>query len=94
MPYAELVEWMQYAQVEGFGSHYDDLRAGLIGAAIYNVARDPAKRPQPFLPLDFTPWNALSPHHSAPAVAARPVGDGLTPDQLSALIDARMFGKT
>jgi len=90
MPMAELQAWADYAAIEPFGSHYDDLRAGAIAAATYNVNRDPKHRAEPFVPLDFTPWNSLATAASEPTV----IGQDLTPDQLSALIDAQMFGKT
>ncbi len=57
MPMADYEQWKLYAQLEPFGSHYDDLRAGQIVAATYNVNRDPAKHPDPFGALEFAPWN-------------------------------------
>lgn len=57
MPLADYEQWKLYADIEPFGSHYDDLRAGQIVAATYNVNRDPKKVPEPFGPLQFTPWN-------------------------------------
>lgn len=60
MPVAELMEWQSFFMLEPFGSHYDDLRMGNITAAIYNVNRDRKRLPEPFGPLDFTPWNDLS----------------------------------
>jgi hypothetical protein len=66
MPHAELVEWAEYAALEPFGSHYEDLRAGTVAAAVCNVARDVEKAPQPFSPLDFVPWNAESQRQDEP----------------------------
>lgn len=60
MPAGELHEWMLYADLEPFGSHYDDLRAGSITAAIYNVNRNHERIPQPFGPLEFFPWNDVA----------------------------------
>lgn len=57
MPLADLEQWKLYAQLEPFGSHYDDLRAGQVVAAVYNVNRDSAKHPAAFMPLEFMPWN-------------------------------------
>ncbi len=57
MPVAELLEWQLFFQLEPFGSHYEDLRAGQIVAATYNVNRDSNRRPEPFGPLHFMPWN-------------------------------------
>ena len=87
MSAAELAEWAEFAEVEPFGSHYDDLRAGSMTSAIYNVNRDPQRRAEPFDPLDFCPWNALmQPDEAAPA---RP----LDPEALSAKLDAVLFGR-
>ncbi len=85
----QLAEWQAYAELEPFGSHFDDLRAGAVAAATYNVHRDSAQRPQPFLPLDFMPWNSLASIEDTPPV----LGAELDPEQLSQLIDAQMFGK-
>lgn len=60
MPIAEYLAWQEYAEVEPWGSHYDDLRAGIVAAAVYNVNRDTKKCPNPFTALEFTPWNSLS----------------------------------
>lgn len=90
MPMAEMIGWSEYAGIEPFGSHYDDLRAGMVVAATYNVHRDAAQQPQPFQPLDFAPWNSLA---QQPKAAAKTIGAGMTPDELSALIDATMFGR-
>lgn len=90
MPMAELIEWSEFAALEPFGSHFDDLRAGSIAAATYNINRDPQQRSEPFAPLDFMPWNALHEQQQE-----RPVlGAGMDAEQLSALIDAQMFGKS
>lgn len=90
MPMAELMQWAEFAALEPFGSHFDDLRAGSIAAATYNINRDPKQRSDPFEPLDFMPWNDLhGQQHERPALGA-----GMDVDQLSALIDARIFGKT
>ena len=66
MPHAELLEWAEYAALEPFGSHHDDLRAGTIAAAVCNVARDAEKAPQPFGPLDFVPWNSQAQTQNEP----------------------------
>lgn len=57
MPQAELAEWSLYAQLEPFGSHYDDLRCGQIIASEYELHRDATKRPKAFTALEFIPWN-------------------------------------
>lgn len=63
---AEFRSWQSYAQLEPFGQHYDDLRAGSIVAAIYNVNRDPKKQTEPFGPLVFTPWNEMAQRQAEP----------------------------
>lgn len=88
MPHAELAAWAEYAQIEPFGSHFDDLRFGAVAAATYNVARDPEKRSAPFLPLDFMPWNALS--NTATEPPPRLIAD---PEAHSRMLDAVLFGK-
>lgn len=57
MPQAELQDWKRYAELEPFGSHYDDLRAGSIAAAVYNVNRDREKHPDPIGALELFEWN-------------------------------------
>jgi hypothetical protein len=53
---AEFTEWMGYRQIEPFGTEMDDLRAGVLAAAVYNVNRDVKKRPEPFAAADVIPW--------------------------------------
>ena len=86
MSHAELMDWAEYSGVEPFGSHYDDLRAGTVAAAVYNVNRDQEKHPGAFSPLEFTPWNAASEKLEPAAVV-------LDPEAASALLDAVLFGK-
>ncbi len=86
MSAAELAQWAEFAEVEPFGSHYDDLRAGSITSAVYNVNRDAKKRADPFDPLDFCPWNALMQPDDTPAPP-------LDPEALSAKLDAVLFGR-
>jgi len=88
MSAAELAQWAEYHDIEPWGSHFDDLRAGSITSAIYNVNRDPKRQPDPFEPLDFTPWNALL--HREPDLTPAPPAD---PEALSAKLDAVLFGR-
>lgn len=60
MPIAEYLAWQEFAELEPWGSHYDDLRAGIITSAIYNVHRDSSKHPNAFTALEFISWNPLS----------------------------------
>ncbi|WP_150558866.1 phage tail assembly protein T [Pandoraea bronchicola] len=53
---AEFGEWLAYYQIEPFGTRVDDLRAGVIAAATYNVNRDRKRQPEPFGPSDVIPW--------------------------------------
>ncbi|AET90680.1 hypothetical protein BSFA1_10950 [Burkholderia sp. SFA1] len=53
---AEFAEWIAYHQIEPFGTQMEDLRAGVIAAATYNVNRDTKKRPEPLGPSDVIPW--------------------------------------
>ncbi len=62
----EYLAWVEYATVEPFGSYFDDLRAGQVAAAIYNVNRDPEKVPDPFKAGEFAAWNALHRRDVAP----------------------------
>jgi hypothetical protein len=53
---AEFVDWIAYSRIEGFSDEMDDLRCGLVTAAVYNVNRDAKKVPKPFGPVDVVPW--------------------------------------
>ena len=85
MPQAEYLGWVEYYQVEPWGSHFDDVRAGQIAAVVANANRDPARTPTPFKPLDFAPWNntglldreaeAEGAHANDPAAAAAAIRD-------------------
>ncbi|MDR5801204.1 hypothetical protein [Caballeronia sp. LZ001] len=84
---AEFNEWLAYYQIEPFGTQMDDMRAGVIAAATYNVNRDSKKRPTPFGPSDVIPWiDGLSPRaEEGPVLLADPVAQ-------SNLIRATLFG--
>jgi len=77
---------MAFYRLEPWGSHYDDLRAGVVASMLANVNRDPKKRADPFDSLDFIPWNE---HHRAEAEPTRLEDD----DEQSALIERVMFPK-
>lgn len=51
----EFSAWMEYAEIEPFGSPRDDLRAGEVAAVVANVYRNPKVRAEPFTPGDFFP---------------------------------------
>lgn len=88
MTAAELAQWAEFADVEPFGSHFDDLRAGSITSAIYNANRDTKSRSEPFAPLDFSPWNDLMQPDDTPAAE-----QAINPEALSAKLDAVLFGR-
>ncbi|WP_439709409.1 phage tail assembly protein T, partial [Cupriavidus pauculus] len=48
MDAAEFNEWMAFYRLEPWGSHYDDLRAGVVASMIGNVHRDRQKQATPF----------------------------------------------
>jgi hypothetical protein len=50
MPVDKLLDWMAYAEVEPFGSTFDDMRSGQIVQTLSNIYRDRKKHPLP-LPL-------------------------------------------
>lgn len=49
----ELLEWMEFADLEPFDEERADMRAGSICATIANVNRDPKKRAAAFTAADF-----------------------------------------
>lgn len=51
---------MAFYQLEPWGSHYDDLRAGVVASMIGNIHRDRKRQATPFGDLDFIPWNEFS----------------------------------
>ena len=85
---AEFIEWMAFSGIEGLGDEMNDLRCGLVTAAIYNVNRDIKKVRKPYGPIDVVPW--LS--QAEPESAAEPI---LLDDvkAQSNLIRAALFGK-
>jgi len=86
---AEFADWLAYHQIEPFGSQMDDLRAGAVTAAIYNVNRNTEKRPQPFGPCDVIPWlDGLSQKpEPEPVLLDDPVAQ-------TAMLRASIFGKS
>lgn len=46
---------MAYDRIEPFGWHADNYRAAMIAAELWNIHRDRAQHPDPFLPYDFMP---------------------------------------
>jgi hypothetical protein len=78
----QLVEMMAYERLEPFGGAAEDYRAGTVAATIANVNR--AEDASPYSAEDFMP---------ALRQPKRLLGEGMDADQLSALLDATLFGK-
>lgn len=53
IPSRILSEWMAYYSLEPFGQERDNMHAGLVASAVYNVNRDPKRQRKPFQPADF-----------------------------------------
>ena len=79
---AEIVEMMAFERLEPFGGMAEDYRAGVVAATVANVQR--SAQQDPYQAQDFMP--ALR----EPTVL---LGEGMTPDELSDLIDAKIFGR-
>ena len=77
---------MAFYRLEPWGSHYDDLRAGVVASMIGNVHRDHKKRAKPVGDLEFISWN----DHACGSRDAGPIllGDA---DAQSDLITRVMF---
>jgi hypothetical protein len=87
---AEFTEWLGYYQIEPFGARIDDLRAGVIAAATYNVHRDVKKFPKALGPVDVIGWldglGGQKPEEVDPIVLDDPVAQ-------TNLLRASLFGK-
>lgn len=51
----QLLEWLEFDEIDPFGEERADLRAGIVAAAVTEPHRDPEKRSDPFTPADFMP---------------------------------------
>lgn len=49
----ELVEWMAFAEVEPFGSKFEEYLAALVASVVAEVNRNKKKRGRPFAPSEF-----------------------------------------
>lgn len=87
MSVAEIVEMMAFERLEPFGDLVQQFIGGQIAATVANVNRNPDKTPAPYRADDFMPALRVP---EAPSVR----GADLTPDQLSDLLDAELFGHT
>ena len=77
---------MAFERIEPFGALADEFRLGQIAATLANVHRAP--NTDAFGPADFMP--AL--HRALEAAAPPPVAK--SPEELSNLLDAELFGHT
>ena len=66
----EFGEWIAYAHVSPWGEQRADLRSAIVASVIANVNRDSRRRPAPFKPADFMPFDE-GPGEDADALAAR-----------------------
>lgn len=82
----ELTEWMAFERLEPFGALADDARVGQVAATVANVKR--GKDTEPYTPGFFMPALQRALDGYPEAVAHREQ----TPEELSNLIDARIFG--
>lgn len=85
---------LAFERLEPFGARADQFIGGQVAATIANCHRDAKTTPEPYSAGDFMPL--LRPE--GPLLPAQPetivIGAELSPDQLSALLDATIFGKT
>lgn len=83
---------MAFERFEPMGPIHLEMMAGVIAAVIANVNRNPENTPEPFVPSDFMPAlrRALEGYDDTPRI----IGADLSPEALSNLIDAQMFGHT
>lgn len=81
---------MAFYRLEPWGSHYDDLRAGVVASMVANANRNAKVRPEPFGELDFIAWNE---HHRLEAERAAAAEAALLadPEAHSRLLDAVLF---
>ena len=78
---------MAFERLEPFGDLQADLRAGMQAAVLANINRDEKARPEPYGPSDFMPTLRGA------RAEKKLIGEDLSPDELSALLDAALFGK-
>ncbi|MGO4154340.1 DUF4035 domain-containing protein [Cupriavidus sp. YAF13] len=81
---------MAFYELEPWGSHYDDLRAGAVTSMLANINRNTKAAPKPFGVLDFMPWNDHHQHvaEEGDAAMAAIMAD---PEAHSRLLDSTMF---
>ena len=84
---ADIVEMMAFESLEPFGSLADDLRAGQVCAAVFNVHRT-QESDRVFTPSDFMPALAEARNASKPGELVF-LED---PEQMTALIKRQVFG--
>lgn len=82
----ELTEWMAFERLEPFGALADEMRLGQIAATVANVQR--GKDTEPYTPAFFMPSLKRAMNGYADQEARE-----MTPEELSNLIDAKIFGR-
>lgn len=82
---------MAFANIEPFGSHIEDRRAGAGVSMLANINRDTKQHPQPFDDLFFLPWNDTT--RRAQQDAATGMIQIEDPEKMSELIAASLFGE-
>ncbi|WP_444547886.1 phage tail assembly protein T [Achromobacter anxifer] len=88
---AEFTEYMAFANIEPFGSHIDDRRAGAVVSMLANINRDTKNHPKPFDDLFFLPWNDAT--RRADQQAANDLIMVDDPERMSELLTATLFGE-
>lgn len=53
---SELGLWAALWAIDPWGEDRADLRSGMISSVLANVNRNPKRRSEPFLPMDFMPY--------------------------------------
>lgn len=82
---------MAFANIEPFGSHIDDRRAGAVVSMLANINRDTKNHPKPFDDLFFLPWNDATRRADQQTAADLIVVDD--PERMSELLTATLFGE-
>jgi hypothetical protein len=88
LSYREFVEWCQFYEIEPWGDHRADLRAGVIAATLQNVYYQAVGAEQTARPLDYMPYVDKPEPEKEPEIDIHE----LTDEQIAAWADAAIFG--
>jgi hypothetical protein len=69
---AELTEWRAYYAIEPFGELIADQRHGIATAVLANVNRNPANKPDAYVPTDFIYWHESHNAKAEPTLLSDP----------------------